>query len=144
MEIKQGKFTEVIKKYELKRKEGELKNNEVVHEINDQKEATRRKILRKENSDYIRENQEYHQGEELNTPLNSFEINRERHRKPPQKPVRFENTHKRYTNYLENNLYITIQNLRKSGEIVSMTSLINNAVFEYIARYYPHKIIVKQ
>jgi hypothetical protein len=60
-------------------------------------------------------------------------------RKPPQKSPRFEETHKRFTNYLEKDLYMIIQNLRKKGEIDSLTLLINNAMYEYLTNYFPNE-----
>ncbi|MGU3471498.1 hypothetical protein ACLBWT_10155 [Paenibacillus sp. D51F] len=49
-------------------------------------------------------------------------------RLPRRKGPRFEETHVRLTNYLQKELYAAVQALRKSGEIESVTALLDASV----------------
>ncbi|MBP1932290.1 hypothetical protein [Ammoniphilus resinae] len=132
-----------VRKSDLKRK--------VLKEIGlDQKiaknsdENVRRKIIRKENVNPTKDtNINLPHMQESNYPLMDSKQFQNVERKPPQKSLRFENTHKRFTNYLENDLHRITQNLKNSGEIDSLTALFNNAVFEYLTRYFPDAMIKK-
>jgi hypothetical protein len=81
--------------------------------------------------------------QELQEGLTINETFQARLRKPPQKSPRFEDTHKRFTNYLEKDLFMIIQHLRQNGQIESVTQIINNAVFEYLTSYFPREMIKK-
>lgn len=60
--------------------------------------------------------------------------------RPPTKKQKFEDTHHRYTSYLETDLYNTIQRLNKQGDIQSIAAVLNDAVFEYLSTYFPDEI----
>lgn len=132
---------EAVRRNELKRKE--LEEKDVNQSITQTSENVggRRKIIRKENSDLTEStvNLSPHI-QESNIPLMVSENFQNNSRKPPQKALRFDDTHKRFTNYLQRDLYAVIQKLRANGEIDSMTLLINDAVFEYLAIYFPNEM----
>ncbi|MCM3116316.1 hypothetical protein M3610_13505 [Neobacillus sp. MER 74] len=148
MKSPREQLKEAIRRNELKLKEMELNQKEsdrMVNQTNDQKVSTRRKIIIKEDSNLTKAI--------IKQPLPIQESNEQlilsedflsSARKPPQKSLRFDETHKRFTNYLQKDLYSAIQNLRKSGEIDSLTSLINDAIFEYLANYFSNELNKKQ
>lgn len=68
------------------------------------------------------------------TKISNFSSNSER---PPRKKEKFEDTHKRFTNYLELELYEGIQSLKDKGEIESLTAVLNAAIYEYLTKYFP-------
>jgi hypothetical protein len=55
---------------------------------------------------------------------------------PRRKGPRFEDTHVRFTNYLQKELYTKVQDLRKRGEIDSVTALLDASVRDYLKRHY--------
>jgi hypothetical protein len=116
-------------------KEGEIKPRKLVpkekkiHQVDDDPKYEEKKSPPHKH--------ETHGGSTLNENF------RKRLRKPSQKSPRFEDTHKRFTNYLEKDLYMIIQNLRKKDAIDSLTILINNAVYEYLTNYFPNEFIKK-
>ncbi|MFT9057632.1 MAG: hypothetical protein ABF449_13700 [Ethanoligenens sp.] len=48
------------------------------------------------------------------------------------KKSRFEDTHTRFTTYLENDLYEQIQSMRQSKQLTSITKLVNVAIHTYL------------
>jgi hypothetical protein len=99
-------------------KEGEIKPRKLVpkekkiHQVDDNPKYEEKKSHPHKH--------ESHGGSTLNENF------RKRLRKPPQKSLRFEDTHKRFTNYLEKDLYMIIQNLRKKGEVDRCVELIKH------------------
>lgn len=61
-------------------------------------------------------------------------------RRPPKKATSFEESHKRFTNYMKIDYYQIIQRLRKRGDIESMTTLLNDAIHEYLASCFPNDL----
>ncbi|MFD0050315.1 hypothetical protein ACFVHQ_13450 [Actinomycetes bacterium NPDC127524] len=57
--------------------------------------------------------------------------------RPPKREKRFEETHKRFTNYLEIELLDMIKRLSAEGQIKNMTSILNAALYEFIHKYFP-------
>ncbi|MEK4228383.1 hypothetical protein [Solibacillus sp. FSL H8-0538] len=49
-------------------------------------------------------------------------------RRPPKKATSFEESHKRFTNYVKKDYYQIIQRLRIRDDIESMTALLNDAI----------------
>jgi len=54
----------------------------------------------------------------------------------PARGEPFEERYRRVTTYLEKDVYATVQALRRSGRVASVTALYNAALREYINRYY--------
>lgn len=52
------------------------------------------------------------------------------------KKLKFEEKYTRFTNYLRNDLYEKLIDMKYDDKIKSMTEGINDAVAEYIDRYY--------
>lgn len=53
-----------------------------------------------------------------------------------KKQPKLEESHKRFTNYLDHRLFVMVQHLRKQGEIKSMTALLDKAVLEYLMKHH--------
>lgn len=62
------------------------------------------------------------------------------HQRPPQKQKQFEEAYKRFTNYLKIEYFNVIHDLKSQGEIDTMTSFLNDAVHEYLAKYFTDKL----
>jgi hypothetical protein len=58
---------------------------------------------------------------------------------PQPKKAKFEETHVRFTSYLEKDLHQIIQELRREGVISSVTELVNEAVKAYLLKKVENK-----
>lgn len=54
--------------------------------------------------------------------------------KPRERKLKFDDKYQRITTYLENELHATVMELKKLGDIDSITSLINTAIKEYLKK----------
>jgi hypothetical protein len=57
---------------------------------------------------------------------------REVHIGTVNKKAKFEDTHVRFTSYLEKNLYVVVRQLKKQGSISSITELVNESIKQYL------------
>lgn len=57
----------------------------------------------------------------------------------PAKSVPFDQSHQRVTTYLLKDVFTFISALRKQGKIKSVTDLYNQALYEYLHRYYGYE-----
>lgn len=55
---------------------------------------------------------------------------------PRKKGPRFEETHVRFTNYMQKDLYAEVQALKRAGEIESVTALMDASVREYLSKHF--------
>lgn len=125
------------KKLEILMKQKRLASTDSI-EKEELKPASRRKIklpLQKEND----KNSVSQEAKTEVSLIQSKDLEKGAQR-PPKRAAKFEETHKRFTNYLEIELLDAIQRLNKNGEIQSITAIVNDAIYEYVHNYFPNEL----